>query len=134
MDETSIFYLLSSFSPSERLIQMAYDFFISFFLVPVFHFFHNVIEVYARIFPENEEVVEEVAGFVYDFFLVFVLVGDDDFGGFFSDFFVDLVFAFFLEVVGVGFFLGMDPAVFDFFKEGVEDGKVSFSFPVIPAR
>lgn len=65
---------------------MSYDFFISFFLVPVFHFFHNVIEVYARIFPENEEVVEEVAGFVYDFFLVFVLVGDDDFGGFFSDF------------------------------------------------
>ena len=75
---TSDVYLLSSFH-SERLIQVAYDFFISFFLVPFFQFFFFFLLVNAGVFPEDKEMVKEVAGFVYDFFFIFVLVGDDDF-------------------------------------------------------
>ena len=75
---TSNVYLLSSFH-SERLIQVAHDFFISFFLIPFFQFFHNVVEINAGVFPEDEEVVEEVAGFVDNFFFIFVLVGNNDF-------------------------------------------------------
>ena len=69
---------------------MAHFFLISLFLVPFFHFCHDVVEVYAGVFPEHEEVVEEVAGFVDDFFLVLMLVGDDDFRSLFADFLVDL--------------------------------------------
>ena len=59
-------------------------------------------------------MVEEVAGFGGDFFFIFVLVGDDDFAGFFSDLLVDLVAAFGKEVVRVGFGLGIFLSVFDF--------------------
>ena len=117
---------------SEGLIQMTHYFFISFFLIPFFQFLHNVVKIYAGVFPENEEMVKEIAGFIYDFFLIFVLIGNNDFRGFFSYFFVDFILTFLLEVIGIRFFLGMNSAVFDFFKERMKDGEASFRFCIIP--
>lgn len=85
---------------------MTHYFFISFFLIPFFQFLHNVVKIYAGVFPEDEEMVEEIAGFIYDFFLVFVLIGNNDFRGFFSYFFVDFILTFLLEVIGIGFSWG----------------------------
>ncbi len=126
-----VFHILYSlFFPSKCFVQMSYCFLVSFDFVSSFHFGHDVVEVDACVFPEDEEVVEEVAGFGGDFFFVFVLVGDDDFAGFFSDFLVDFVAAFGKEVVRVGFGLGIFLSVFDFLAEGVEDGKGPFCFLV----
>ena len=77
-------------------------------------------------------MVEEIAGFIYDFFLIFVLISNNDFRGFFSYFFIDFILTFLLEVIGIGFFLGMNSAVFDFFKERMKDGEASFRFCIIP--
>ncbi len=102
-----VFHILYSlFFPLKCFVQMSYCFLVSFDFVSSFHFGHDVVEVDACVFPEDEEVVEEVARFGGDFFFVFVLVGDDDFAGFFSDFLVDFVAAFGKEVVRVGFGLG----------------------------
>ena len=126
-----VFHILYSlFFSSKCFVQMSYCFLVSFDFVSSFHFGHDVVEVDACVFPEDEEVVEEVAGFGGDFFFVFVLVGDDDFAGFFSDFLVDFVAAFGKEVVRVGFGLGIFLSVFDFLAEGVEDGKGPFCFLV----
>ena len=73
---------------------MPYHFFISFFLIPFFQFLHNVVKIYAGIFPEDEEMVEEIAGFIYDFFLIFVLISNNDFRSFLAYFFVDFILAF----------------------------------------
>ena len=98
-----VFHILYSlFFPSKCFVQMSYCFLVSFDFVSSFHFGHDVVEVDACVFPEDEEVVEEVAGFGGDFFFVFVLVGDDDFAGFFSAFLVDFVAAFGKEVVQWG--------------------------------
>ena len=113
-----VFHILYSlFFPSKCFVQMSYCFLVSFDFVSSFHFGHDVVEVDACVFPE-------------DFFFVFVLVGDDDFAGFFSDFLVDFVAAFGKEVVRVGFGLGIFLSVFDFLAEGVEDGKGPFCFLV----
>ena len=111
---------------------MTHYFFISFFLIPFFQFLHNVVKIYAGIFPEDEEMVEEIAGFIYDFFLIFVLISNNDFRSFLAYFFVDFILTFLLEVIGIGFFLGMNSAVFDFFKERMKDGEASFRFCIIP--
>ena len=106
--------------------------FIAFLLITFFEFTHDVIEIDAGIFPHDEEMIEEVAGLIDDFFFVLVLVGDDDFGGFFTDLLIDLVFAFALQIVRIGLILRMGAAVFDFFKKGMKDRKASCFFPVFP--
>lgn len=70
---------------------MTHYFFISFFLIPFFQFFHNVVKIYAGIFPEDEEMVEEIAGFIYDFFLIFVLISNNDFRSFLA-YFLSILF------------------------------------------
>ena len=68
-----VFHILYSlFFPSKCFVQMSYCFLVSFDFVSSFHFGHDVVEVDACVFPEDEEVVEEVAGFGNDFFFVFV--------------------------------------------------------------
>lgn len=106
--------------------------FIAFLLVAFFEFTHDVIEIDAGIFPHDEEMIEKVAGLIDDFFFVLVLVGDDDFGGFFTDLLIDLVFAFALQIVRIGLILRMSAAVFDFFKEGVKDGETAYFFLILP--
>lgn len=106
--------------------------FIALFLVAFFEFTHDVIEIDAGIFPHDEEMIEKVAGLIDDFFFVLVLVGDDDFGGFFTDLLIDLVFAFALQIVRIGLILRMGAAVFDFFKEGVKDGETTCFFLILP--
>lgn len=106
--------------------------FIAFLLVAFFEFTHDVIEIDAGVFPHDEEMIEEVAGLIDDFFFVLVLVGDDDFRGFFADLLVDLVFAFALQIVRIGLILRMGAAVFDFFKEGVKDGETACFFLILP--
>lgn len=106
--------------------------FIAFLLVAFFEFTHDVIEIDAGIFPHDEEMIEKVAGLIDDFFFVLVLVGDDDFGGFFTDLLIDLVFAFALQIVRIGLILRMGAAVFDFFKKGMKDCKAACFFLILP--
>ena len=106
--------------------------FIAFLLVTFFEFAHDVVEIDARVFPHHKQMIKEVSGFVDDLFFVLMLVGDDDFRGFFSDLLVDLVFAFALQVIGVGLILRMGAAVFDLFKKSMKDRKASCFFPVSP--
>ena len=94
--------------------------FIAFLLVAFFKFTHDVIEIDARVLPHHKQMIEEVTGLVDDLFFVLMLVGDDDFRGFFADLFVDLVFAFALQVIGVGLILRMGAAIFDFFKKSMK--------------
>lgn len=70
---------------------MTHYFFISFFLIPFFQFLHNVVKIYAGVFPEDEEMVEEIAGFIYDFFLIFVLISNNDFRSFLA-YFLSILF------------------------------------------
>lgn len=90
--------------------------FIAFLLVAFFEFTHDVVEVDTRVFPHHKQMIEKVTGLVDDLFFILMLVGDDDFRGFFADLLVDLVFAFALQVIGVGLILRMGAAIFDFFK------------------
>ena len=106
--------------------------FIAFLLVAFFEFTHDVIEIDARVLPHYKQMIEKVTGLVYDLFFVLMLVGDDDFRGFFADLLVDLVFAFALQVIGVGLILRMGAAIFDFFKKSMKDRKASCFFPVFP--
>lgn len=106
--------------------------FIAFLLIAFFEFAHDVVEVDARVFPHHKQMIEEVTGLVDDLFFVLMLVGDDHFRGFFADLLVDLVFAFALQVIGVGLILRMGAAVFDLFKKGMQDRKASCFFPTFP--
>ena len=54
---------------------MPHFFLISFLLIPVFQFFHNVIQIDTGIFPHDEKMIEQIAGFINDFFLILMLVG-----------------------------------------------------------
>lgn len=114
------------------LILMSDFLFITFLLVAFFKFTHDVIEIDARVFPHHKQMIKEVAGLVDDLFFVLMLVSDDDFRGFFADLFVNLVFAFALQVIGVGLILRMGAAIFDFFKKGMKDRKASCFFPIFP--
>lgn len=58
---------------------------------PVLPVLHNVVKIYAGIFPEDEEMVEEIAGFIYDFFLIFVLISNNDFRSFLA-YFLSILF------------------------------------------
>ena len=106
--------------------------FIAFLLVAFFEFTHDVVEIDARVFPHHKQMIEEVTGLVDDHLIVLMLVGNDDFRGFFADLLVDLVFAFALQVIGVGLILRMGAAIFDFFKKGMKDRKASCFFPIFP--
>ena len=106
--------------------------FITFLLVAFFEFTHDVVEIDARVFPHHKQMIEKVTGLVDDLFFVLMLVGDDDFRGFFADLLVDLVFAFALQVIGVGLILRMGAAIFDFFKKSMKYRKASCLFPIFP--
>ena len=114
------------------LILMSDFLFIAFLLVAFFELAHDVVEVDARVFPHHKQVIEEVTGLVDDLFFVLMLVGDDDFRGFFADLLVDLVFAFALQVIGVRLILRMGAAVFDLCKKSMKDRKASCSFYIFP--
>lgn len=51
---------------------------------------------------EDEEVIDEVGGFGGEAFVAFFIRGDDDFDGFFADFFCDFDIAGGKEFGGVG--------------------------------
>ena len=105
---------------------------IAFLFVAFFEFTHDVIEINARVLPHHKQMIEKVTGLVDDLFFVLMLVGDDDFGDFFADLLVDLVFAFALQIVRIGLILRMGAAVFDFFKEGVKDVETACFFLILP--